>query len=966
MTETIHPMKRFLSLKWKALLFFSAFLLIINASFPYFAHQNLMKHFEQRREADYERLAQEFNGLMQHTVKRLQQFGGIIPSLKGMESALVTGENQKIAAAFENHWPLLQLDMGLDLVRFYSSSGTELGRWGASGQIADEEKLILKWVEDVKTKEHPMTALSCKTLCTQYVMAPVLSGGRNIGTVLVGASLAEVIVNFQQISDRDIGVIVDNTDKQASGPSSQETENRVIPLWGKKVVALTNIDLTLPLLKSISKETTPFSALADHKQVYFKEKAYELRLIPIAGLSDPGVGDMLIIDDISQNLLEIRTATRQSVMAGIIGLLLSEGLLLLILWAPMSRLKRITNTLPLLAKSAFQDVRTLVGTQKKRWMDDEIDTLSHTAITLSHQLEELETQVKKRTQSLADRMEELADEKNFIAHLLDTARVIILTQDKSGNIMMMNQYGSHLTGHTMPELMRLSFVNFLSEEDLTVDAVNNLSQMYAEEKEHLTHESLMICKNGSTKHIVWFHSRLTPAGKDSPVILSVGLDLTARKQAELQLSWLADHDPLTGLFNRRRFQTELDRILSESKRYARAGALLFFDLDQFKYVNDTRGHHAGDALLKVVASQLSRLVRSTDIIGRLGGDEFALVISETNETGALQVAQKIIEYLGDVEVPVLEHSYRVSASIGIALFPDHGATVQELLSNSDLAMYQAKEKGRSTWHLFTGREPIKTRMKEREYWRDKIKQALDHDRFIMHFQPVQEIRSGIISYYEALIRMRDQDGTLIAPGAFIPVAEQCGLIYAIDHIVLKKVITRQAELAKMGLNIAFTLNLSGYAFNDTALLPHLKQTLKTTGANPRNIVIEITETAAVSDLVAACSLMNEIKDLGCRFALDDFGTGFASFNYLKQLPVDIVKIGDTFIKEISSHPDDQIFVKSLIEVTRGLGKKTVAEGVEDAETLVLLREYAVDFAQGYHVGRPASTLREEVSEVKHS
>ncbi len=399
----------------------------------------------------------------------------------------------------------------------------------------------------------------------------------------------------------------------------------------------------------------------------------------------------------------------------------------------------------------------------------------------------------------------------------------------------------------------------------------------------------------------------------------------------------------------------------ESKRYERSGALLFFDLDQFKYVNDTRGHHAGDALLKLVASQLSRLVRSTDIISRLGGDEFAIVISETDEIGATQVAQKIAEYLADVEMPILKHSYQVSASIGIALFPEHGESVQELLSNADLAMYQAKARGRGSWHLFTGKEAIKTQMKERVYWRDKIKHALDHDGFVMHFQPVQNIASGEIAYYEALLRMRDQDDTLIAPGAFIPIAEQCGLIYAIDHMVLEKVITRQAEAARAGLNVGFTLNLSGYAFNDPELLPHLKETLTRTGANPRNIVIEITETAAVSDLVAACSLMNEIKTLGCRFALDDFGTGFATFNYLKQLPVDIVKIGDTFIKEIASHPDDQIFVKSLTEVVKGLGKQTIAEGVEDEATLLLLREYDVDFAQGFHVGRPARELLEEVS-----
>ncbi len=948
--------RQFLSLKWKTLLFFSLVLLVINASFPFFGYKNLMSHFDKRREAAHAHLKEEFNGLMVHTVKRLQQFGGVIPSLEGVKAALATGKNEHIVLAFEDHWPLLQLDMGIDLVRFYAKDGKELGRWGDPALITEEERFITAWIEEVIRKEHPITTLSCRVICTQYVMAPILAEGQNIGTILLGTSLAEVIVNFQQISGRDIAVMIDRNQNELLNMNGGKKSIRSIHSWDKNIVAVTNVNLILPLLQSLTENGGLFDEIKKGKNLFFKEKHYELKVVPLPGLSDPETGHLVIIDDISETLAEIHMATQKSLMAGIIGLILSEMLLLAILWVPMSRLKLTTNTLPLLAKSAFREVRAAVGKRNKGWIDDEIDILDDTAITLSFQLEELETEVKKRTTALAARMEELANEKEFISSLLDTARVVILTQDKQGRVMMLNKYSSQLTGYKASELLGKNFSELVSREDLTTAFVQDLNRLRGGEIEYLSHESVLVCKHRPVCHVVWFHSRLARSGENEPVILSVGLDLTARKQAELQLSWLADHDPLTGLFNRRRFQSELDRIFSESIRYGRSGALLFFDLDQFKYVNDTRGHHAGDALLKVVASQLSRLVRSTDIISRLGGDEFAIVISETDRTGAVHVANKIIEYLGDVEVPVLEHSYKVSASIGIALFPEHGETVQELLSNSDLAMYQAKEKGRATWHLFTGQEPVKTRMKEQVYWKDKIKQALDSDRFIMHFQPVQEIETGAIYYYEALIRMRDHDDSLIPPGSFIPIAEQSGLIYEIDHLVIKKVISRQAELAFLGHTVIFTLNLSGYAFNDPGLLPHLKETLHETGANPKNIVIEITETAAVSDFVMACNMMNEIKDLGCRFALDDFGTGFSSFNYLKQLPVDIVKIGDTFIKEISSHPDDQIFVRSLTEVTKGLGKKTIAEGVEDEITLNLLREYSVDFAQGWHVGRPASDI----------
>jgi len=956
----------FLSLKWKALLLFSLVLLSINASFPFFGHQGLMRHFAKRQQAAHAHFTVEFEGLLKQTTQRLQQFGGMISSLEGMSSALTDRKKNGSLSAFEDHWPLLQLDMGIDLVRFYDKSGKELGRFGPITRLSGEEALINQGLRDLNAQERPIAFLSCRKVCTQYVLAPVLTKGRNIGAILLGASLAEVIVNFQEISGVDVAVIIDEDldarKKNVAGGVSAEISARQIPYWGKTIVASTNKSLTLPLLKVLAEAAPSLEEVLNGYKTRFLGKDYEVSLIPLQGLSGAGSGHLVLMNDISETLREIRSATKQSIIAGIVGLFLSEALLLLILWTPMSRLNKISEKLPLLAQGAFSRVRVGFKQSPPAWMgmDDEIDLLDKTAIALSYQLEKLEAKVKKRTKSLAHRMEELANEKDFIAHLLDTARVIILTQDRLGKVLMLNQYGRDLTGYSSNELSGEPFIKLLSSEHLDENLPLGLSALSDGNKEHLSHESILICKDRSTRNIVWFHSRLKRKGLDAPAILSVGLDFTERKQAELRLSWLADHDPLTGLFNRRRFQLELERTLAEAARYNRRGALLFFDLDQFKYVNDTRGHQAGDALLKEVSRQLSRLVRSTDIICRLGGDEFALVIAETDEQGATQVAQKILEVLNEVEVPALEQNYKVSASIGITIFPTQAKTVRELLSNADLAMYQAKERGRGDWHLFTGTEPIKERMKERLFWRNKVKKALELDDFVLHFQPVQEIGTKRISFYEALLRMRRKDGGLIAPGTFIPVAEQSGLIHLIDQMVLEKVIQHQADLAKKGLDITFSLNLSGYAFNNPGLLPHLKKILEKSGANPKAIIIEITETAAVSDLSAACKLMDDIKALGCRFALDDFGMGFSSFNYLKQLPVDFVKIGDSFIRELPLHPDDQIFVKSLSDVTQVLGKKTVAEGVENPEILKILRSYGVDYAQGYHIGRPKSALLEEM------
>ncbi|MFQ5596656.1 MAG: EAL domain-containing protein [Nitrospiria bacterium] len=943
--------KKFLSLKWKVLLWASLVLLIVNVSFPFLHYRHLIGQFDGHRNAVHKQYAREFEKRLKQTADHLQRLGSLIPSLDGMRAALASHENDKIAAVFDPHWTRIRSNNRIDTLRFYSDAGKTLASWGASGALAEQDPLIKTWIDKAAASGHPLMALLCRRECTQYVLTPIRLDGKTAGTLLLGTALSRMIADFQQISGIDIGLIV----KSGGNHTPSAHPSAGIPSWNAHVASLTHEGHTLPLLKWIAGQNPSLDPAKTSRKTTFNQIDYDIGFIPLHGLADGGSGHLVIIGDISEALSKIRIVTKRSLLAGFLSLLFSEVFLFMILSNPTTRLVRIAETLPLLAQSAFGYVRSSVRWKEKHWRTDEIDILGNTAISLSYQLEKLENEVQKRTKTLADRMDELSTEKAFVSNLLDTARVIILTQNDTGEIVMVNQHGSDLTGYPQGDLSGRKFTSLLAPDQTSPDLAEALIKLVDGKQGDLSHESVISCRDRSTRHVLWFHSHLARKDAKDPAILSVGLDFTARKRAELRLSWLADHDSLTGLFNRRRFQSETDRILAEAKRYNRSGALLVFDLDQFKYVNDTRGHHAGDMLLKAVADHLSRIVRSTDFVSRLGGDEFALVISEVGQEGAVQVAEKIIEFLNEVEIPVFEDCYKVSASIGIALFPKHGTTVQKLLSNADIAMVQAKDRERGNWHIFSGQEPIKARMQKRAYWEDKIKQALDKDDFVLHFQPVQDVSNGSTYFYEALLRMH-HDEKLILPGAFIPIAETCGLIFPIDHMVLNKVIAAQAHLASKGVQTTFAINLSGHAFNDRELLPHLEKTLRHSGADPKSIILEITETAAVSDLVAACTLMEEIKALGCRFALDDFGMGFSSFNYMKQLPVDFVKIGDTFIRDLSTHADDQIFVKSLSEVTRGLGKKTVAEGVEDEKTLALLREYAVDFAQGYHVGKPAPTI----------
>lgn len=941
--------RAFLSLKWKALLLTSLALLVMTGAFSAISYFNLVKQFERQREAAHVHYQRQVAALLEQSSRRLQQMGGMIPSLTGMPADPFVGDLGNITEAFDRHWPVLQLDRGISVVRFYNSANRLMGSWGSHDLGTDGAGRMVDWVRQANARERPITRLDCSRDCMQYAVVPMLAKGQNRGVILLGSSLVDLVLGFRQHTGTDIGMLV-----SMEGDGIKEGgAGGILSEWGMRVVALTNAALHLPLLHSLAREHPAFDNVSSGIPIPFDNHYFEISSIPLQEFADVGAGRLVMIDDITRSLAEIDTALGQFLAVGALGLISSEALLLALLWNPITRLRRTARNLPLLAESEFGKLRDAIHAGgRQHWLKDEVDALDTIAVALSHQLEKLEAEVDSRARSLAERVGELAHERDFVASLLNTAQVVILTQGDKGEILTLNQYGTLLTHYEESELCGKFFSEILLPDDSAADLYKKLSEVASGERHQLRHESVTLCKDGSSRDIIWLHSRLWGHLATDPVILSVGLDITERKLAESQLLWLANHDPLTGLFNRRRFQEELQQALTLAQHYKRTGALLFFDLDQFKYVNDTSGHHAGDVLLQFVARSLPQLVRTVDVVGRLGGDEFGIILQDAGWEGAAEVAKKVIGYFSDCELPAEQRQHKISLSIGIALFPEHAVDVHELLAIADLAMYQAKESGRGGWHLFSSSDNSRERMQTLVYWKGMIEQALVDERFTLYYQPIMDIRSKAICHYEALLRMRDKDGTIIVPGDFIAVAERIGLAHAIDNMVMDKAIAQQAVLRRQGHSISLSINLSGHAFHDPELLPALKEALERHQADPTKLTFEITETAALVDLPAARRLMEEIRALGCHFALDDFGAGFSSFYYLKHLPVDYVKIDGSFVRNLSDNRDDQVLVKALCEVARGFGKKIVAEFVEDANTLALLEGYQVDFAQGYFIGKP--------------
>lgn len=443
----------------------------------------------------------------------------------------------------------------------------------------------------------------------------------------------------------------------------------------------------------------------------------------------------------------------------------------------------------------------------------------------------------------------------------------------------------------------------------------------------------------------------TPAG-EVEFIATVMRDISDRKRMEAQLAYLANHDPLTGLFNRRHFQEQLERHLALSQRYNHCGALLFIDLDEFKEINDTLGHQAGDELLQSLAKLLQEQLRETDILGRLGGDEFAILLPETPASGVHLLTQRLLEALQRHVVVTNGQLVRISASIGVTLFPDHGTTAKELLARADLAMYKSKENGRNCLSVYTPNADWQDQVEFKNIWKNRICEALEQDLFVLYYQPISDLRSNQTSRYELLLRMVGKAGELIAPNAFLPIAESSGLICQIDRWVVHQAIHLIAASKKMGRDLELEVNLSGKSLADDELLLTIRRELASTGINPASLILEITETAAIADISRAHKFINTLKQIGCKFALDDFGIGYSSFSQLKYLPVDYLKIDGSFIKNLSEDLANRHLVKAIVEFSHGLAKSTIAEFVGDEGTVQVLRHLGVDCAQGYYIGQP--------------
>jgi diguanylate cyclase (GGDEF)-like protein len=434
---------------------------------------------------------------------------------------------------------------------------------------------------------------------------------------------------------------------------------------------------------------------------------------------------------------------------------------------------------------------------------------------------------------------------------------------------------------------------------------------------------------------------------DKPAVLVAVVDVTERRQAEARIAHMAHHDALTGLPNRVRFQERLDEILDGLQGSGTKAAVLYLDLDRFKFINDSLGHPVGDQLLKVVAGRLRECLRPSDMVARLGGDEFAVVLSDVSgPEDVARIASKLVAALSE-RYRIQDHELVAGVSIGIVMAPSDGTTHETLLRNADLGLYRAKAEGRGRYHFFEAE--MERRAKLRRSLELDLRKAFEHGEFELYYQPLVNTVTQAVNGCEALLRWKHPERGMIPPSEFIPLAEEIGLIVPLGEWVLRQACV---DAAKWPEATKVAVNLSPVQFRTKGLLNAVVSALAHAGLPAQRLELEITESVLLAETSANLSTLHQLRDLGVRISLDDFGTGYSSLSYLRTFPFDKIKIDQSFVRELAERPDSMAIVRAVAGLGASLGVSTTAEGVETEEQLERLRGEGCTEVQGYLFSRP--------------
>lgn len=625
-------------------------------------------------------------------------------------------------------------------------------------------------------------------------------------------------------------------------------------------------------------------------------------------------------------------------------------------------LQRVIETQPLLVARRYQHAGEHIDSHPAQLPYPELNRLRLSVAELARAMMDIEERAATRIRECYERVDTTTRHLEHIRRLINAAQMFIMTVDDKLEIQFFNQHAQDITGIAANDIVNTGAAHLFSSAQWEETAFY-YREILAGNIRMAHQESELIDHDGNIRTIWWLHSMLDDP--ESRLLLSVGHDITEEKSAEKRLVWLSSHDALTSLLNKPKFLEELESSLSGAIRYSRSNALLqlHLDFDHFRKLDPALTRERVDEMQLRIAESLRAATRYTDTLGRLGEQDFA-VIQPDSENGSREgLVNKIIERIDTLDLRTPKKNLPIPVHVGVIEFPFEDAGVSELLAFAELATVRARHAHpkASGFHVFSPDEETVAQLNERVYWKQRISQALDENLFTLHFQPILDLANNEIGGFEVLLRLQDTEtGEMLTAQTFIDIAEKQELITQIDLFVLQQCFQKLHTLQQQQAALPLSINLSSASMDPHTLLPVLKRLFKRYPIDPALLVFELSEAFAVADIDKARLIMTAVRQLGCRFALDNFGVdstvskyGFSSFVLLQSLPLDLVKISGSFIKELHSNNHDQLFVKTLIDEARIHGVKTVAEHVESEEALALLQEYGADYVQGYLIGRPA-------------
>jgi len=544
-----------------------------------------------------------------------------------------------------------------------------------------------------------------------------------------------------------------------------------------------------------------------------------------------------------------------------------------------------------------------------------------------------------------------------LSALLEAAPHGLVVVDGDGRILLVNGQTERLFDYTREELIGRS-IELLVPERFRAGHPQRRSTYMGDPHARPMRAAAVMELSGRRKDGSEFPAEigLGPFETEQGLLVAATIrDVTSRKEAEGQLRYLADHDELTGLPNRRCLDEQLSHEIARAGRYGLESSLLLIDVDGLEEVNDSLGHANGDELIRSLGAHIDGQMRNTGIVGRVGGDEFGVILPHTPTETARVLAAELQRTIRNHKVVLGGQPLRPTVSIGITSFSQEGTTREDVILAVNLALSEAKYVGHDRIAVSGLQEAVMADRRTSASCSQRLRIALDEGLLVAYRQPIMSLDTRSVSHYELLVRMLDEHGRPTPPGVFLPTAERTGMVLELDRFMVSRAIDLIAGSEAACEPLSYAVNLSARSLTDPKLAEEISRWLSDTGIDPSLLMFEITETAAISNLEEAVGFAKALRALGCGLALDDFGSGFASFYHLKHIPLDCLKIDGGFIRDLPRSPIDQVVVKHMAEVARSLGLITIAEFVEDAETLQMLADYGVDRVQGYHIGHPVKS-----------